>query len=463
MRLKKITKNFRISSDDLGISPVIAAAARRIRPAVDIASYIFTRREKQIMEKPKKSMFRLSNTAFWSFVTMVLGAVLGMVIPDVMIQLRFIGDVWIDSIQMMMIPLVFCIVTLAIGKQEDAGTLGRVAGKIAIYYILTTVVAVCIGLALATLINPAQGVDLSAFQGIEVDGDSVDFTLVSFITGLFSDNIFAAFAEGNLLQTMVAALLIGVATLRLKDKALRDTFIRALDSVNEVVFEFLRMLILLTPIAVCFLIGDSFARYGASIFTSMVRLIGTFWLSIVANSLVYGIILLVICGMNPLRFLKDTSDVWTLAIATCSSSACIPVSLRTCKEKFNVPDHIADFCITVGGQLNSHGAALMYGCVVVFINQMYGLNMSIGELIQVVLVASLISSSGGGIPGSGIVKLSILVSTFGFPAEIVGIIAGFYRFFDMGTTTGNVLGDVAGTVTVTKLEERRAKKRASAS
>ena len=462
MRLKKITKNFRISSDDLGISPVIAAAARRIRPAVDIASYIFTRREKQIMEKPKKSMFRLSNTAFWSFVTMVLGAVLGMVIPDVMIQLRFIGDVWIDSIQMMMIPLVFCIVTLAIGKQEDAGTLGRVAGKIAIYYILTTVVAVCIGLALATLINPAQGVDLSAFQGIEVDGDSVDFTLVSFITGLFSDNIFAAFAEGNLLQTMVAALLIGVATLRLKDKALRDTFIRALDSVNEVVFEFLRMLILLTPIAVCFLIGDSFARYGASIFTSMVRLIGTFWLSIVANSLVYGIILLVICGMNPLRFLKDTSDVWTLAIATCSSSACIPVSLRTCKEKFNVPDHIADFCITVGGQLNSHGAALMYGCVVVFINQMYGLNMSIGELIQVVLVASLISSSGGGIPGSGIVKLSILVSTFGFPAEIVGIIAGFYRFFDMGTT-GNVLGDVAGTVTVTKLEERRAKKRASAS
>lgn len=463
MRLKKITKNFRISSDDLGTSPVIAAAARRIRPAVDIASYIFTRREKQIMEKPKKSMFRLSNTAFWSFVTMVLGAVLGMVIPDVMIQLRFIGDVWIDSIQMMMIPLVFCIVTLAIGKQEDAGTLGRVAGKIAIYYILTTVVAVCIGLALATLINPAQGVDLSAFQGIEVDGDSVDFTLVSFITGLFSDNIFAAFAEGNLLQTMVAALLIGVATLRLKDKALRDTFIRALDSVNEVVFEFLRMLILLTPIAVCFLIGDSFARYGASIFTSMVRLIGTFWLSIVANSLVYGIILLVICGMNPLRFLKDTSDVWTLAIATCSSSACIPVSLRTCKEKFNVPDHIADFCITVGGQLNSHGAALMYGCVVVFINQMYGLNMSIGELIQVVLVASLISSSGGGIPGSGIVKLSILVSTFGFPAEIVGIIAGFYRFFDMGTTTGNVLGDVAGTVTVTKLEERRAKKRASAS
>ena len=415
------------------------------------------------MEKPKKSMFRLSNTAFWSFVTMVLGAVLGLVIPETMIDLAFIGDIWIDAIKMMLIPLVFCLVALAVGKQEDAGTLGRVAWQIALYYILTTIVAVCIGLALAMLINPAQGVDLSMFQSEEVATGTTELTAVGFITGLFSDNIFAAFAEGNLLQTMVAAILMGIAALRMKNKELRDTFIRALDAVNEAVFEFLRMLILLTPIAVCFLIGESFALYGASIFTSMVRLIGTFWLSIVANSLVYGIILLVICGMNPLRFLKDTSDVWTLAIATCSSSACIPVSLRTCKEKFNVPDHIADFCITVGGQLNSHGAALMYGCVVVFINQMYGLNMSIGELIQVVLVASLISSSGGGISGSGIVKLSILVSTFGFPAEIVGIIAGFYRFFDMGTSVGNVLGDVAGTVTVSKIEERRSKKRASAS
>ena len=101
----------------------------------------------------------------------------------------------------------------------------------------------------------------------------------------------------------------------------------------------------------------------------------------------------------------------------------------------------------------------MYGCVLVFISQMYNIPLSLGTMGQMILVGSLISGSGGGIPGSGIVKLSILVSTFGFPAEIVGIIAGFYRFFDMGTTTGNVLGDVAGTVTVAKLEERTAKKR----
>lgn len=259
---------------------------------------------------------------------------------------------------------------------------------------------------------------------------------------------------------MVAAILIGIASLRLKDKGLRDTFIRALDAVNEVVFELMRMLILLTPIAVLFLMGESFARYGVGIFTSMAGLIGTFWLSIVANSLVYGIILFVICGMNPLRFLKDTSEVWMLALAACSSSVCVPVAIRTAREKFHVPAHIADFCLTVGGQLNSHGAALMYGCVVVFISQIYGLNIPIGQMIQIILVASLISSSGGGISGSGIIKLSILISTFGFPAEIVGIIAGFYRFFDMGTSVGNVLGDVAGTVTVARIEEKRTQRSA---
>ena len=410
------------------------------------------------MEKKKKSIFRLSNTAFWSFVAMVAGAVLGLAVPEVMVELRFIGDMWIDSIKMMLIPLVFCIVTLAIGKQEDAGTLGRVAGRIAVYYILTTLVAVAIGLGLAMLINPARGVDLSAFESAEVSSDGVEFTFVSFITGLISDNIFAAFADGDLLKTMVAAILIGVAALRMKDKSMKNTFIRAIDSINEVIFELLRMLISVTPIAVLFLIGDSFARYGASIFTSMIGLIGTFWLSIILMSLTYGLILMVICGMNPVRFLKDTADVWMLAFATCSSGACIPVAIRTCKEKFDVPDYIADFCITVGGQLNSHGAALMYGCVIVFITQMYGIDMPVGQLVQTVLVSSLIASSGGGIPGSGIVKLSILVSTFGFPAEIVGIIAGFYRFFDMGTSTGNVLGDVAGTVTVSKIEERRALK-----
>src|SRR5699024_6710234 len=119
-----------------------------------------------------------------------------------------------------------------------------------------------------------------------------------------------------------------------------------------------------------------------------------------------------------------------------------------------VPDHIADFCITVGGQLNSHGSALLYGCVLIFISQMYDIQFSLATMIQIVLVGSLISVSGGGIPGSGIVKLSIVISTFGLPAEVVGIIAGFYRFFDMGTSTGNVLGDIAGTVTISKLEEK---------
>lgn len=411
------------------------------------------------MAKTKKSIFRLDNTAFWSFVMMILGAILGLLFPEIMGKLKFIGDIWIDCIQMMLIPLVLCIVTLAIGSQEDMRTLGRVAVRITIYYILTTLAAIAIGLGLALLLKPARGVVLSDYEITEIS-QTTSFTVEAFVTGLFSSNIFASFSEGNLLQTMVIAILLGVAVLRVKNQETKLRFINAIESFNDVINEFLRMLIKLAPIAVLFLIADSFSKYGFSIFSSMVGLIGTFWLSILVNTLVvYCTILWAISGINPVQFIKDTAEVWTFAIASCSGAACIPLSIKNVKEKFQVPDHIADFCLTIGGQLNSHGTALMYGCVLVFISQMYNIPLSLGAMIQIILVGSLISASGGGIPGSGIVKLSILVSTFGFPAEIVGITAGFYRFFDMGTTTGNVLGDVAGTVTVAKLEERTAKKR----
>ncbi|HLQ41045.1 MAG TPA: dicarboxylate/amino acid:cation symporter [Tetragenococcus sp.] len=410
------------------------------------------------MAKTKKSVFRLSNTALWSFIAMVAGALLGLAFPEVMEQFKVIGDIWLKCINLIVIPLVLCIVILAIAQQEDAKSLGRVALRIAIYYAITTFFAVAIGLALSMILKPGNGVDLSGLHATKVD-QTTTFTAESFISGLFTDNLFKTFTDGNLLQTMVIAILFGIALLQVKNKESRRKVIHMIESLNDMIFSYLNMIIKLTPIGVFFLIADSFGKFGFSIFTSMAGLIGTYWLSILLMTLlVYCVVLWIVARISPLQFIKDTSEVWLFTIATCSGSASIPIALKNVKEKFGVPDHIADFCITVGGQLNSHGSALLYGCVLIFISQMYDIQFSLATMIQIVLVGSLISVSGGGIPGSGIVKLSIVISTFGLPAEVVGIIAGFYRFFDMGTSTGNVLGDIAGTVTISKLEEKHAKK-----
>jgi len=410
------------------------------------------------MAETKKSVFRLSNTALWSFVAMVAGAFLGLAFPETMSDLKFIGDIWLKCINMIVIPLVLCIVTLAIATQEDAKTLGRLAARIAIYYAITSFAAVAIGLALSMVLKPGSGVNLEGLAATEIT-ETTAFTVEAFVSGLFTNNLFKTFTEGNLLQTMVIAIMFGIALLQVKNKESRAQVIGIIQAVNDMIFAYLNMIIKLTPIGVLFLIADSFGKFGFSIFTSMAGLIGTYWLSILLMTLlVYCTILWIVAKINPVKFIKDTSEVWMFTIATCSGSASIPVALKNVREKFGVPNRIADFCISIGGQLNSHGSALMYGCVLIFISQMYGVPLDLGTMIRIVFVGALISASGGGIPGSGIVKLSIVISTFGLPVEVVGIIAGFYRFFDMGTTTGNVLGDIAGTVTIAKMEENRAKK-----
>lgn len=177
--------------------------------------------------------------------------------------------------------------------------------------------------------------------------------------------------------------------------------------------------------------------------------------------LVYGLVLWFAAGISPLRFIRDSAELWVYTLSTCSSVAAIPVNMKVAREKFNVPDSISSFTVPLGSQMNYDGSVILYGCVIMFISQVCGQSVSLEMMLRVVLLSAILSTGGGGIPGSGIVKLLVMVEAFSLPTEIVGIIAAFYRLFDMGTTTNNCLGDLAGTVLVSKLEEKRAKKLAA--
>ena len=159
--------------------------------------------------------------------------------------------------------------------------------------------------------------------------------------------------------------------------------------------------------------------------------------------------------MNIFKFLRDATPVWSFTIATCSSTANIPNSIKTAREVFNVPDSISNFSIPLGATLNYDGLCMAFSCVLITVAQMNGIEFGTGTLIHIILVALLLSSCGSGIPGGGVVKIMMILGTFGLPTEFAGLLAGFYRFFDMGITTVNCLGDLVGTVCVAKLEERR--------
>lgn len=395
------------------------------------------------------------------FISMILGAILGLAIGEPMTKLGFIGNIWLNCIKMIVVPMVIVTIITGITSQKDVKSLGRISVRIMSYYILTTLVACAIGLIVALIVKPGAVVNFTGLASKEISG-STDITIADFFTGMFSSNMFKTFSDGNILQTLIVSILIGIAILRMKNESFKTTVINGFNALSEMVFSLIRMIMIVSPIGVFFLMADSFGKYGAGIFTSMATLAGTYYLACILHVvLIYGGVLWFTTGINPIRFIKDSAELWIYTISTCSSVASIPVNIKVAKEKFGVPESISGFTVPLGSQMNYDGSVILYGCVIVFISQVVGAPISLGIMLKVILLSAILSTGGGGIPGSGIVKLLVMVEAFGLPTEIVGIIAAFYRLFDMGTTTNNCLGDLAGTVFVSKLEEKSAKRNAA--
>lgn len=406
--------------------------------------------------KDKKPLWK--NNIFLTLAAMGIGAALGLIFGDKMAEFKFIGDIWLNCLKMILVPMVFCTMTLAVGTQSDMRTLGRVALRIFLYYMLTTALATGMGLLTASGLNPGKGLSLEGFSSTEVS-KTAEFSLSLFFSGLFSSSLFKTFADANMMQTIVIAVMMGAALIGIKNEKQKQGIIDVLTAVNDWIGIYLGAVIKMAPVGVLFLMADSFGRYGMVLLSSMFGLIGTYWAAVFAQIIfVYCTILWTTAGVSPIRFLRDSMQVWSFTIATCSSVANIPNSIECAEKKFGVPSYIANFCVPLGAQINFDGSAILYGCVMIFLSNMYGFTYSPAELLQIIVVGTLVSSCGGGIPGSNLVKLMVVIDTFGLPGEIVGIIAGFYRLFDMGSTTGNSLGDLAGTIAVSNWEKKRAKK-----
>ena len=404
-------------------------------------------------------------TASLTFIAMLIGAALGLVFGEQMAAFKFIGTVWLNCIKMFVCPLVLCIMITAIATQKSMSSLGRVAARILIYYMLTTVAASIIGLIVATVVQPGAGISLHGMDtgnlaNMTKEVGGINLSVGTFVLGLFSENVFASLAKGDLMQTMVISIFLGISILMIKNEKKKETILNWFIAAKEMLYCFISIVIKMSPVGVLFLMADTFGTYGFAIFGSMASLIGTFWLGIAAQAIiVYMTCAVVMAHENPVSFFIKSLPVWTFTIATCSSVANIPNSIKIAKEKFGVPDRIASFSIPLGAQINYDGNAILCGVVMVYITQVYSLPpLDIATLVHFVIVASILSSVGGGIPSGGLIKLMMVVDIFGLPLEIIGIIAGFYRFFDMGVTAGNCVGDLVGTVCVSKMEERRAKR-----
>jgi Na+/H+-dicarboxylate symporter len=397
------------------------------------------------------SRYRRLSLGLKILIFMVVGVVVGLVAGERALIVEPLGDLFIRLLMMSVIPLVFFNLLAGITSLTDVSALGRLGGKIILYYMLTTTIALTIGLVVMHLLEPGVGMQL-AEQVDESFGDVPSITDV--FLGLIPENPFEAFATGNVAQVVIFAIFLGVVTLLLPDKS-REPLQKGYTILAELFRKLVGLIMHFGPIGIGALTAATVGEYGAVIFGPLALFIGGMWGAQATMVVFYMLLLLVFARYSPVEFMKKTGPLYATTAATCSSLASLAVSLDVAEERLKLPRTIYSFTLPLGAQLNKDGTAIMLAGVLLFTAQAAGVEFSLASQVTIVLVGMILSNGSGGIPGGGLVIALIFVQAFNLPLEIAAIVGGIYRLIDMGSTTINCMGDMVGTILVAHSEERR--------
>lgn len=381
-------------------------------------------------------------------VWMAAGALAGVLLGERAAVVAPLGEVFIRLLVMAAIPLVFFNLLAGMTSLTDLGSLGRLAVKTVAYYVSTTTVALVVGLGVMHALQPGRGMQLS--QPVEDRFGDVP-ALRDVILDLIPSNVFSAFAEGRVAQIVVFSVLLGVATLLLPE-AQRAPLRRAFDLAAELLRRLVDLIMRLGPLGIGALAASTIGQYGADVFGPLARFIAGVWAGQGIMVLIYMAALVVLARRSPRWFFGNTGTLWATTAATCSSLASLSVAMEVAEERLALPRSVYAFTLPLGAQVNKDGTSIMLAGVLLFTAQAAGVEFSLTEQITIVLVGLLLSEGSGGIPGGGLVIALIFVQAFGLPLEIAALVGGIYRLVDMGITTTNVMGDMVGTILISRSE-----------
>ncbi|HBE00305.1 MAG TPA: dicarboxylate/amino acid:cation symporter [Gemmatimonadetes bacterium] len=382
---------------------------------------------------------------------MVLGSFLGAVLGERVTVIQPVGDLFIRLLVLAAIPLVFFNLLAGLTALSDVRTFGRLATKIMSYYVVTDLVGLSLGLAAVALLRPGVGMQLT--EQVEGTVGAVP-SIGDVLLGMVPSNVFRAFADGNVVQLVVVAVLLGIATLMLTGST-RDRLSVAFSDLAALFRRLVDLILLVAPLGIGALMAVTVGRYGASLLGPMTK----FLLGVYAGQLVifvgYMVLLRAFTDRRPLQFLRDTGPLWATTAATTSSLASLSVGLEIA-EKIRLPRSLYSFTLPLGAQLNKDGTCVMLGAVLLFTAQAASVDFTAASFLTILFVGLLLSEGSGGIPGGGFVIALIYVQAFNLPIEVAAIVGGIYRLVDMGNTTINVMGDMVGTSLLAHSEAARA-------
>lgn len=381
---------------------------------------------------------------------MVVGSVLGSLLGERVTLVQPVGDLFIRLLVLAAIPLVFFNLLAGLTALSDLRTFGRVAGKIMSYYVVTDLIGLSLGIGAMALLRPGVGMQLT--EQVEGSVGAVP-SVAEVLLGMVPGNVFQAFVDGNVVQLVIVAVLLGISTLML-GRTPRDRLVAAYGDLAALFRGLVDLILRLAPIGIGALMAVTVGRYGAALLGPMSRfLVGVYAAQLIVFG-AYMALLAVFTDRGPIRFLRDTGPLWATTAATTSSLASLSVALETA-EKIGLPRSLYSFTLPLGAQLNKDGTSVMLGAVLLFTAQAAGVDFSPASFFTILLIGLLLSEGSGGIPGGGFVIALVFVQAFNLPIEIAAIVGGIYRLVDIGNTTINVMGDMVGTSLVAHSESRR--------
>ncbi|MCL7492526.1 dicarboxylate/amino acid:cation symporter [Streptomyces sp. MCA2] len=382
-------------------------------------------------------------------VATALGISAGLAIPGVAIHFEILGDAFLNLIRMAIVPLILPLIVLAIVHLGSLRSVGRLAGKSIAYFEVVTTIIIVFGVLLGNLTNVSgpkpTGIDIGEVTQKTAEGLSVE----QFVHTMIPENIISAMSQGDLLALVIFGVIFGIAMIQLGERVQGVT--KVLDQLSQIMFGFVRLAIRLSPVGVFGFLGYNVAKYGTDTLMSLghfvlVAFIGMLFVAVV----LFGAIAMIF-RVNYLDLLRSFSDILFLGFVTRSSEALLPMTLERL-GKYGVDSRIASFVMPMGYSFNADGTSLYQGLALLFVAHTYGIDLSIGQQITMMLLLMLLTKGIAGVPSSSLVVLMSAATVLGLPAEGVALLFSVDFIVDAGRTVVTMIGNCLATVIVAKSE-----------
>ncbi|WP_303685008.1 dicarboxylate/amino acid:cation symporter, partial [Anaerovibrio lipolyticus] len=396
-------------------------------------------------DEGKKSI--LDSLGKWIIIATILGAVVGLVMGPPAHMFAPVGDLFMSLIKMVVVPMVFFSLVggaASLGNSKGAGKIGLITF---IYYGVTTAVAVVLGLFFSEMFKPGAGINMAAISEAAIDIDmSQSGQIPGFwetVIGFVPTNPFAALVQGNILQTIVFALFVGFA-LAMLDEDKKKFMMNIFNYFTEIFIKIMTAIMCVAPIGVFALMADATGTFGYDVLVKIINLIVLYVvvLAIVTYVMIGGSVALFSKKVGYVQFFKSMWKCQVFAFSTASSMATLPLNMKTNEEEFGLDKGTVSFALPLGATINMNGNAAYYAMAATFIAQMFGMELSFGQYIAIIVTSTLGAVGQAGVPGPTLLVVAVLVAA-GIPIEALPILFGVDRIFDMLRTAVNITGDAA--------------------